>query len=168
MRSLDALLALAAAIALGGFGPMAYVLLRQWRARRAQATALQRMKSARALVSGQPISDLSATANALAGFDLETIDRTVEQLAADVVTPEQRNWIGQLARQLGALDRYCERAAAGHTWNERAHAVRVLGSLGVAAAVPTLAGILRDRNEDETVRSLAADALAAISDPAVV
>lgn len=168
MTSLDALLALAAAVALGGFGPMAYVLLRQWRDRRAQATALRNMHEAQRVLESGSTSDPGATAEALARFDTGTIDRTIEQLTSKVTTPEQRTWFGQLVVQLGALERFTERARSAHTWNERAHAVRVLGNLGLPAAVPTLATVLRDRDEDEAVRALAADALAAIRDPSVI
>ncbi|HEY2734663.1 MAG TPA: hypothetical protein VGI70_11795, partial [Polyangiales bacterium] len=95
MRSTNALLALAGAVAFGGLGPMAYVLLRQWKDRRARTAALLRMDSARAIVSKG--EDVNATARALAAFDNATVDRTLEQLLSEPSSPERTAWIVALA-----------------------------------------------------------------------
>ncbi len=55
--------------------------------------------------------------------------------------------------------RSIELARSALTWSERAHAVRLLGKLAVANAVPPLSAILRDRYEDAAVRTAAAEAL---------
>jgi HEAT repeat protein len=168
MTSLDALLALAAAVAFGGFAPMVYVLARQFRQRRARIAATQRMQSARDVVASGAMSDLDATVKALSSFDQRTIDLTIEQLASGASLDDQRDFVGRLAIALGTLGRLAERALDMPGWNERAHAVRTLGQFGMAAALPALAQVLSDRNEDQTVRNLAAEAMAAIRDPEVI
>ncbi|HEX4353411.1 MAG TPA: HEAT repeat domain-containing protein, partial [Polyangiales bacterium] len=125
-----------------------------------------RMDSARAIVSKG--EDVNATARALAAFDNATVDRTLEQLLSEPSAPERTAWVVSLADRCGSVARYSERARSGPSWNERAHAVRMLGSLNLPIAVPTLAAVLRDRYEDEVVRNLAADALAKLQDESVV
>lgn len=166
MSSTDALLALAAAVALGGFGPMSYVLLRQLRDRRAKAAALKRMESARGVI--EQGLDVTGSAQALAEFDVTTIDRTIEQFLSESGTPARRDFVARLAVQVGSVTRFSDRARKGHTWNDRAHAVTLLGKLSLPVAIPTLVGVLRDRYEDEVVRSLAADAMATIHDEGVI
>jgi HEAT repeat protein len=164
MISLQAWLALAGLVAIGGLGPMLYALLRRLRERATTRVALLRIAAARAAVS----SDLGASARALAGFEPGTIDRTIEALAAEAATPEQAAFVGRLAKGTGAFDRLCERAEHGRSWSERAEAARLLGKLAQPEGLPALTAILRDRYEDEVVRGLAADGMAAIQDPAVL
>jgi HEAT repeat protein len=166
MISTNALLALAVAVAFAGLGPMAYVLLRQLKDRRVREAALLRMNNAREVVAKG--RDVATTARALAEFDMATVDRTIEQLLLDEGPAERMSWVVSLADQVGTVGRYCERARTGASWNERAHAVRMLGSLNLPATVPALTAVLRDRYEDEVVRNLAADAMAKLQDASVV
>lgn len=168
MTFLDALLLLAALAATLGVAPVIYVLLRQARGGRKRAAALARVKSARALVEGDSEAELEELAKRLSTVDAATLDATIEQLATDADSPERRNWVGALAVRLGALDRLCDRARHARAWHDRAHAVSVLGQLGLPAVVPTLTAVLRDRNEDATVRNSAADALGAVRDAGAV
>jgi HEAT repeat protein len=165
MRPTDALFAVAAMLTVGALGPMVYLLIRQIAQRRARAAALARVAEARKAVTSH---DVSHAARALASFDTQTIDRTLEQLLTETEAPEEAAWLGALATELHALERYCERARKGATWNDRAFAVRMLGRLAAPASAATLSEVLRDRSEDDVVRSAAADALGAIRDPAVV
>ena len=164
MITLEVWLALAAFVAAGGLGPMVYAVLRRMRERKAKQAALERMQRARAAVSG----DLAASLRALTQFDPATVDRTIEALAAEVQSEEQRVFLGELAKGSGSFDRFCERAKSGGGWSERAEAVRLLGKLALPGALPALATVLRDRYEDDVVRGLAADGMASLRDPAVV
>ena len=85
--SLDALLALAAAVAFGGFAPMAYVLARELRRRRARIAATQRMQSARAVAAIAAPADLDATIKALLTVSTapHTLTRARTLLAAAAV-----------------------------------------------------------------------------------
>jgi HEAT repeat protein len=161
---METILALAAAAVLLGLGPMAYVLLRQARSRRQRSAALLELERARTLVTGGPGADLNEVAGALAAFDVATIDVALEQLFAQPGTPEQRVWLSKLAAKLGVVERYCQQARHARTWNARAQAVSMLGKLAAPGAVATLAEVLRDRNEDDAVRRVAADAMAALAD----
>jgi HEAT repeat protein len=165
MTVLDALLLVAAGAVTLGLAPVTYVLLGQARSRRRRAEAVAQMQNARAMLESDAAAELDDLAERLtSNVAPAALDDTIEQLAKEADTPERRKWVGAFAGRLGSLDRFRERAREARTWHERAHAVSVLGSLGLAAAVPTLASVLRDRNEDENVRKGAADALAAIQD----
>ena len=165
MRPTDALFSLAVTLAAGALAPVAYMALRQVRERRRNAAAALRVGRIReALVSGN-----AGQARAeLSGFDSVHIDQSIEQLSAELVDEAQQRLILQLATDLGAIARYCERARKGATWNDRAFAVRLLARLAAPAAAQALSEVVRDRAEDEVVRSMAADALASIRDPAVI
>jgi len=165
---MDTILALAAAAALLGLGPMAYVLIRQVQGRRCRAAALRQLERARELVTSGPWHDLAEVAGALAGFDVATIDIALEQLFAQPGTPEHREWLAKLAQELGVVERYCQQARQARTWNARAQAVSMLGKLAAPGGVATLAEVLRDRNEDDAVRRVAADAMAELADPEAV
>jgi HEAT repeat protein len=159
---METVLVLSAVAAVAGLGPMAYVLLRQMRDRHGQKAAITQLEHARTLVAKGSLTDTAVVARALSSFDKHTIDATIEQLSAQPGTDEERQWIARLAGALGTLERYRERAQHARTWNERAHAVTVLGNLGAPQSVATLSAVLRDRNEDEAVRRVAADALGAV------
>jgi HEAT repeat protein len=168
MKWMDAVLWLAALLACGGLVPLAYVLTRQLRDRRTRKKAAKRLQQAQAALAGGTTSDVTETVKALAAFDADTLDSTIESLTTSDTAAERLPWIAQLAIQLGVFDRARERARNDRTWSRRGHAVRLLGRLGLSAAVPTLASVLRDVYEDESVRRLAADALAEIRDPSAV
>lgn len=168
MNRLEALYWLAGGTAVLGVGPLAYVVLRQWRGQHRRAQASKRLNKARALVESGAMVDAKDLAGALSALDRNTIDHMVEELAGSQAAANDRAWIGRLSVESGALERYRERARTARQWNERAHAVGVLGKLGMPEAVPTLASVLRDENEDATVRDLAADALASIRDERAV
>jgi HEAT repeat protein len=161
---MDTILALAAVAALLGLGPMAYVLLRQVLGRRRRSAALRQLERARELVTSGPSHDLAKVAAELAAFDVATIDIALEQLFAQPGTSEQREWLAKLAQELGVVERYCQQARQARTWNARAQAVSMLGKLAAPGGVATLAEVLRDRNEDDAVRRVAADAMAALAD----
>lgn len=165
MRPTDALFAMSATLAIGALGPVSYFLLRQLTQRRAKAAALERIAQARAAVSS---NDVAQAVRVLSAFDATTVDQALETLVEEAKAPEQVAWLAKLAAELGAIERYCGRARKSTTWNDRAFAVRLLGRLGAPAAAAALSEVLRDRTEDDVVRGLAADALAAIQDPAVI
>jgi len=164
MRPTDALFSLAATLAAGALAPVAYMVLRQLRERKRRAAAALRLGR---VSQARDRQDLGAARAELNGLDAESIDHVLDQLSCDLAGDQQR-WLAQLAGEVGAIARYCERARRGATWNDRAFAVRLLGRLGAPAAAEALSEVVRDRTEDEVVRSMAADALAAIRDPAVI
>ncbi len=66
------------------------------------------------------------------------------------------------------LARWEEQVREGRAWNERAHAARMLGKLGLSSACPALVQALANPHEDVTVRAAAAEALAQIRDPRAI
>lgn len=165
MRSIDALLSLAATLALGALAPILFMVLRQWRERRRRATASQLLSRLR---QAQAELDSARARSALSGLGEVTIDDMLDQLSAKLENEAEQRWMQQLASELGATARFCERARKAASWNDRAFAVRLLSRLGDPAAAAALSEVVRDRSEDEVVRNMAADGLAVIRDPAVI
>ena len=158
---------LAGVIASGGLLPVAFVVLREMRRRRATTAALRRMHQAEALLQGASESNLDSAAAELAKFDVTTIDRTIEGMLGDT-SSQRRDVASKLAVRLRVVDRYIERARTAPAWAERAHAVKVLGELALPICVPVLGAVLRDRYEDAAIRASAGEALAKINDPDAV
>lgn len=168
MTAAEAVLALAAAVAMAGLGPLVYVLSRQRLARRERRAGSARLRQARAAIAGGAGSDVEALAQALSPIGAAATDQAIAQLVSEDGFAEHHRWLSRLAMRTGTFERCCQRAQSAFSWSERAHSVRILGHFGIPEAIPVLAALLRDNNEDDTVRSLAADALASVHDEAVV
>ena len=165
MLSTDALLSLAATLALGALAPIAFMVLRQWHERRRKEAASQLLLR---LCQAQTNLETARAHNELRGLSDAAIDDVLDQLSTKLANEAEQKWLQQLANQLGATARYCERARKASSWNDRAFAVRLLSRLGDPAGASALSEVVRDRSEDEVVRNMAADALAVIRDPAVI
>jgi HEAT repeat protein len=165
VRPTDVLFSLAGTLAAGALVPVAYMAsqkLRERARRAADAVRADRLREARERL------DAAAARAELSELSPVSVDQILDSLSSESTSDAQQKWLVQVASDVGALERFCERARKGATWNDRAFAVRLLGRLSAPAAATVLSEVVRDRTEDEVVRTLAADALAAIRDPAVI
>jgi HEAT repeat protein len=151
----------AAALALLGVVPGAYVLVREALERRIERRAIALREAATTLLRHEEERHATATATAetlSARFDQVTIQRALEARL------EGHHRDVELFERLGFTARYLRQVRMGGTFFERAHAANVLGRLGIPEACPPLILALDDPDEDVSVKRAAADALAQIRD----
>jgi HEAT repeat protein len=152
---------IAAALALLGVVPGAYVLVRKALERRIERRAEALRKAATTLLRHEEARHATATSTAetlSARFDQVTIQRALEARL------EGHHRDVELFERLGFTARYLQQVRTGATFFERAHAADVLGRLGIPEACAPLILALDDADEDVSVKRAAADALAQIRD----
>src|SRR5689334_655577 len=131
--------------------------------RRAARGAMERLVAARKVIRKLGREPAARVARTLSlRFDPRTIQAALEE-AIDEETQSV-----ELCENLGLRDEWERTLREGRAWNERAHAARMLGKLGVASASQSLVTALSDPHEDTTVRLAASEALGEMVDEAVI
>ncbi|MDI1445552.1 HEAT repeat domain-containing protein [Polyangium sp. 6x1] len=131
--------------------------------RRRERRVVERLADARKVLSRLRAEPAARVARSLAqGFDRGTILAALEQ----ALDEEAR--CAMVCEELGLRAAWERTLRESKSWNERAHAARMLGKLGSASASPALASALADPHEDTTVRLAAAEAIGSIPDIAVL
>ncbi|UQA57795.1 HEAT repeat domain-containing protein [Polyangium aurulentum] len=163
MSVLAVVLYVALSIALLAIVPGGFVIAREALRRRRARLAVERLAAARALLDELHREPASRVARALSRrFDWRTVQATLEA----ALDEEARSV--ELCERLGLVAQWERQIRAGRAWNERAHAARMLGKIGLVSVCPALVRALADPHEDVTVRAAAAEAVAQIRDPRAI
>jgi HEAT repeat protein len=163
MSVLAIVLYVALSIALVAVVPGGYVIVREALGRRRAQQAIERLAAARALLDELDREPASRVARVLSRrFDWRTVQATLEAAL------EEEAQCVDLCERLGLVARWEKQIRAGRAWNERAHAARMLGKLGLVSAAPALVQALADPHEDVTVRTAASEAVRQIRDKRAV
>nr|WP_275939244.1 HEAT repeat domain-containing protein [Polyangium spumosum] len=133
-----------------------------WRRRR-ERRAVERLAAARKVLERLRVEPAARVARSLA----QSFDRGTIQAALSQALDEEAR-CAAVCEELGLRAAWERTLRASKSWNERAHAARMLGKLGAASASPALASALTDPHEDTTVRLAAAEAIGSIPDIAVI
>jgi HEAT repeat protein len=160
MSVLAIVLYVAVSISLLAVVPGGYVIAREALRRRRAGRAIERLAAARALLDELHREPASRVARVLSRrFDWRTVQATLEA----ALDEEARSV--ELCERLGLVAQWEKQIREGRAWNERAHAARMLGKIGLVSVCPALVQALADPHEDVTVRAAAAEAVAQIRDP---
>ena len=139
------------------------VILREALRRRRERRAVSELAAARKVLERLRAEPAARVARSLAqSFDRGTIQAALEQ----ALDEEARCAV--VCEELGLREAWERTLSESKSWNERAHAARMLGKLGAASASPALASALANPHEDTTVRLAAAEAIGSIPDIAVL
>ncbi|MDI1435610.1 HEAT repeat domain-containing protein [Polyangium sorediatum] len=163
MSALVLVLYVGLGIAVVALVPGISVIGREALRRRHERRAVERLAAARKVLSRLRVEPAARVARSLAqGFDRSTILAVLEQ----ALDEEARCAV--VCEELGLRAAWERALRESKSWNERAHAARMLGKLGAASASPALASALANPHEDTTVRLAAAEAIGSIPDIAVL
>lgn len=143
--------------------PGIFVIVREIRRRRKAKKALERLELARHIIHELRHEPARLMARTLSrAFDRCTVEAALEEAL------DEEAVCADVCEKLGLRQAWEHSLRSARSWNERAHAAKMLGKLRARAASHSLVEALVDPDEDSTVRLAAGQAIGSIMDEAVV